>query len=656
MKVSVIIPCFNAIDKIGRCLSSLRAIDMAARDFEIIFVDDCSTDGTFSLLQHECSREPNWRVEQLAANSGSPSRPRNHGMNLAKGDYLFFLDCDDEILPDTLKLHLAHAKETKADIVRGYLLSDDGRNRIPMNRLQDWTKKISREERIKIIISRQSTVIVSLIRAKLLKKKRILWPEDIRMGEDTVFLVNVLAAAQNIEYLDHPTFIYNKLPSLTPSSTQVYGARELRDHLHVWTEANKLLRQEDINFISSRLQVSLQTALAGLLHRNQGDIDENIFNKFSAFICEHWETIRRFNYITRYKDILNSAHDGNFDLFKKLCRPRLVIAGYDLKFIKQAASGLESNFDIRFDEWRGHGDHDERQSRELLNWADYIWCEWLLGNAVWYTHNKRSGQRLIIRMHRFELSREFGDKLAINNVDAIVAVSAHFFERLLERFPNIPRNKARLLPNYVMTSNYCRDWNDHRLFTLGMIGILPSRKGLDKAIEVLTALRRHDPRYRLEIFGQRPEELAWIARDSVEMSYFQKCSNLIQQNNLGDAVSFNGHCDVKTALAKKHVGFILSTSDSQMEFPGPESFHLAIADGFAAGGIGLILDWMGAEYIWPKEFIFPSVDAIVTYIISFQGMPDRFRATSQSGLRFIEERYGSEQFLASFKKIFQEIV
>ena len=92
MKISIIIPCFNAIDKIGRCLASLNKINWPKSEFEVRFVDDCSDDGTFEYLRKICKATTNWYTEKLTINSGSPSRPRNFGVEKALGDYIFFLD------------------------------------------------------------------------------------------------------------------------------------------------------------------------------------------------------------------------------------------------------------------------------------------------------------------------------------------------------------------------------------------------------------------------------------------------------------------------------------------------------------------------------------------------------------------------------------
>ena len=655
MKISVIIPCYNAADKIGRCLASLRAIDLKKSDYEVLFIDDCSLDGTYVLLCQEAQSEPHWAAYQLEKNSGSPSQPRNLGIQKAKGKYVYFLDCDDEILPDALtQLHTA-AEAASADIVRSALVTFAGREKEPMNFIPDWNSDMPRREKIAAIIKSQSTVANSFIKSSVLREHAIEWPVNLRMGEDTVFLSTVLVSARNIEYIDIVTFIYNKLPSLTPASTRTYGRRELLDHLTVWRTAQDLLAQEGISYIEIRLHIGLRVALECLIFRSRGNLDEAIFQDFSQYINEHWETIRHFSYTARLKEFLLAIQAGDYTTFLRLARPRLLIAGHDLKFILDATSDLEKHFDIRIDEWKGHAIHDEAASRTHLEWAEYIWCEWLLGNAEWYSWNKKKHQRLVIRMHRMELERTHGDRLNIEAVDAVVAVSTLFFERLLECFPNIPREKARLVHNYVRTEEYDRTWHDDQLFTISMIGILPSRKGFLRGLEILHRLRQEDSRFRLEIFGKRPEELSWIARNPEEMAYFQKCNDFIQSNGLTDAVRFNGHVDVKTALAKYIVGYVLSVSDPDDGIPGGESFHLAVADGIASGGVGLVIKWPGAEFIWPKEIIVDNQTELYQTINRLKSDKKSFTNLSTLGIELMEKNYSISNFIIESLHIFDDL-
>lgn len=650
--VSVIVPCHNAVDKIGRCLAALAVMDIDPARHEVIFVDDCSTDGTHDLLAAACAARPHWRLARMAANSGSPSAPRNRGLDLAQGEYVFFLDCDDEILPDTLRLHLEQARATDADILRGHLIVENGTRREIANLLKDWSQDLDRAGRIRRIIGGQSTTVCSLIRRDLLWDHAIRWRGDLRMGEDTLFLIAVLTAAARIEYLDHPTFIYVKTASLTPSSTQNYGERELGDHLAVWRAAIGLLAPQGVDYIGLRLQVALQSALRMMIFFGRGDITPATFAAFGAFLRAHARQIAGFGLSARMKELLALAAGGDRAGFDLACRPRLVVAGYDLKFITAILPQLAAQYDIRLDEWTGHDHHDQARSRVCLDWGEIIWCEWLLGNARWYARHKRRGQILVARMHRFELGRDFGEDPAMTNLDRVVVVSALFFERLLERFPQMSRAQTRLLPNYVETGRYSRATDPDRRFTLAMVGALPARKGLARAIPLLAALRRIDPRYRLNIYGKAPDDLPWLAKDPVEMNYFRECAAAAAE--LGTALSWRGHVDTARTLAEDGVGIVLSLSDPDPGFPGPESFHLAVADGFAAGGVGLVRHWQGAEYVWPAEFILPDDAAIMQKILSWREAPELYEAAAAAGHAFVETRYGIDRIAARMRDILRQ--
>lgn len=646
MKISVIIPCHNAAGKIGPCLDSLRAQSLGRDLFEVIFVDDCSTDDTVGILRVACRDNRNWRVITLEANSGSPSRPRNVGVAAAAGEYVFYLDCDDELFPDTLASYLDLAGRSQADLVRGYLVADDGVTRKEMNRLPVFAPGSSKQERAQTFIGRQSTTVCQLVRTSLLRNNGIAWPETLRMGEDTLFMVDVLVAANVIEYIDHPTFVYHKAVNGHASSTQTYGARELRNHLAVWGEAERRLAVIGISYLELRLRAGLQSVLLSLTRYYTHDIPEELFLEFCAFIDAHQARVRQFPYGERLKSILGTVYQRDFQAFLLEIRPRLVIAGYDLKFIRGAIPELDRFFAIRIDEWTGHDSHDQAASRRHLDWAEIIFCEWLLGNAVWYSENKRPDQRLIVRVHRFELTTPWCQRIDHAKVDRFIAVSVYFVEKVIERV-GCPRGKVVLVPNYIDTRLYEREGSAERVYNLAMIGILPRKKGYRQGLEVLRELVAHDVRYNLTVFGKLPAEVPWLAKNADEMSYYDACEQFIAEHCLGSHVRFAGWVDVTREM--KNIGFVLSTSEKDELF---ESFHLAPADGFAGGGVGLMLPWNGVEYIYPAEFLCADIDTMVARIRSLNTL-DALAESSTRGREFIDERYSVAVFCALIRSFTQ---
>lgn len=93
--LSIIIPVYNSHDTLERCISFI--LNQNYKDFEAIFVDDCSTDESDIILQKYCKLYPNKIIYTKTKRNGGPGYARNIGMNIAKGTYITFIDSDDWI-------------------------------------------------------------------------------------------------------------------------------------------------------------------------------------------------------------------------------------------------------------------------------------------------------------------------------------------------------------------------------------------------------------------------------------------------------------------------------------------------------------------------------------------------------------------------------
>jgi glycosyltransferase involved in cell wall biosynthesis len=100
---------------LDRLVRSLDRQTMQQGDFEVIFVDDGSPDGTWSQLESVQRERSNVTIEPIE-HTGWPSRPRNVGMTIARGDYVIFVDHDDEIFPDGLRAAWQFAADHDLDV------------------------------------------------------------------------------------------------------------------------------------------------------------------------------------------------------------------------------------------------------------------------------------------------------------------------------------------------------------------------------------------------------------------------------------------------------------------------------------------------------------------------------------------------------------
>ena len=111
-KVSLIIPVYNTVKYLRRCLES--AVSQTYENMEIICVDDGSTDGSEKIVDEFAARDG--RIIAVHQENRGESNARNTGLRIASGDYIGFMDCDDWIEPDMYEFLYHLLKANGADI------------------------------------------------------------------------------------------------------------------------------------------------------------------------------------------------------------------------------------------------------------------------------------------------------------------------------------------------------------------------------------------------------------------------------------------------------------------------------------------------------------------------------------------------------------
>ncbi len=114
MKVSVIIPVYNVEPYITECLESVRR--QTLKDIEILCVNDASTDGSFEIVKRMAAVDQRIQCFENSRNLGLAST-RNYGLEMARGQYIYFLDSDDMIRPEAMAQLYRRAVEDELDAV-----------------------------------------------------------------------------------------------------------------------------------------------------------------------------------------------------------------------------------------------------------------------------------------------------------------------------------------------------------------------------------------------------------------------------------------------------------------------------------------------------------------------------------------------------------
>ena len=255
--ISVIIPMYNAERYIGLTLESVLAQEF--NDFELILIDDCSTDRTLEIAKS--INDPRIEIIENKENLGGANGPgvvRNIGIERARGEFIYIMDNDDVILPDALKILLDTAVKTGADVVinaKNFLVENNdfmSFAEIPNLLIQDRGKKTSdtvagdlKKRLLEEYALNNSPAAPwnHLYRREFLKRSGVRF-RPIEIHDDGVFLIELLCATPNIVKIDEPFYIWRRQnESITHSTLFNFEgfAKRVRSFLRITDSLDEIL-------------------------------------------------------------------------------------------------------------------------------------------------------------------------------------------------------------------------------------------------------------------------------------------------------------------------------------------------------------------------------------------------------------------------------
>jgi glycosyltransferase involved in cell wall biosynthesis len=288
---------------------------------------------------------------------------------------------------------------------------------------------------------------------------------------------------------------------------------------------------------------------------------------------------------------------------------RVLVSGYDLKFIRELAGLLAArpDLDVTLDEWawltKGTG-----RTEGLSTGADSIVAEWARPNAVWLSRRKGQHQFLVVRLHRYELDSPYPREIVIENVDAVVYISPWTGRRIADEL-GWPSEKLVFIPNFVDVDWFDRPKLRGAQFGIGIVGVEWANKRFDLALDILAEVRRHDPRFALFVRSKMPWQNAYAWARSQEREHVGRCFERIEQDPLlRGSVAFSPPGRDMAGWYRR-IGHILSTSDI-------EGSHVAAAEGMASGAVPVMRPWQGASELYGEEWVHDSVQHAADAILN----------------------------------------
>ena len=206
--ISIIVPMYNTEKYIKQCLESVAA--QTFKDYELIVVDDCSTDNSVSIVKNMSDQfEGRLQLIKLNKNNGTPGVPRNKALRNAKGKYIIFLDSDDLFIDTALEELYNIAEQTEADVLHAshFITASDGSEDFTVNtpiEVKSWENGKS--------VTKVTPVTDNLAeRINVYCKKGFIWSCWNKFFKRDFLVSNKIEFANNMTYSEDMPFCFKSL-------------------------------------------------------------------------------------------------------------------------------------------------------------------------------------------------------------------------------------------------------------------------------------------------------------------------------------------------------------------------------------------------------------------------------------------------------------
>lgn len=205
-KISVIIPIYNAEKYLAECLKSV--VEQTFTDFEIICINDGSSDGSLRILQD--FRKKDERIKIIDQKNAGVSAARNAGLKLATCKYIGFVDSDDTLEKNFFETLFVAAQENNADIVFSRELSSSD----TLSPEKIYSRSDIRSEILPLYFKQDNynPIWNKLYAASIIKENNILFPVDRTHGEDGEFNIKFLYHSECLKVIAYSGYHYRETP------------------------------------------------------------------------------------------------------------------------------------------------------------------------------------------------------------------------------------------------------------------------------------------------------------------------------------------------------------------------------------------------------------------------------------------------------------
>lgn len=243
--ITVIVPVYNCEKTLDRCLNSITC--QGYSNLEILLIDDGSKDKSVEICDAWAQKDK--RIKVVHKKNGGVSSARNEGLKLATGEYVSFVDSDDEISPDFYGEMLGMIEEKCGDVcVCAYKMRN-------LN-LQEKIVRLNLPSGVCSFADLSQSELINQVWTKLWKKKCVtsLFDEKMKFGEDNAFVLQNIGDDSKICYVDKPLYVYYEYESSLSNNFNVKMIDDFVLLLEIWLKRfGKLDKQICYNALYKKL-------------------------------------------------------------------------------------------------------------------------------------------------------------------------------------------------------------------------------------------------------------------------------------------------------------------------------------------------------------------------------------------------------------------
>lgn len=235
-KISIIVPAYNSAATIERCIRSI--INQTFKDWELIVIDNASTDGTFEVVNTLSHSDD--RIRLQSENKKGVSNARNRGLDVANGEYLCFVDSDDTVEPNYLEEFYRYSSNDL--VVCGYYVDyyDMGKKVRSDNHLPEsvkWDSTIAKDSLLPTFANGYIHICCNKLFKRSIIEKFDLRFKPYPVNEDYIFIMKYLLYADSICVLNKPLYHWIRVANTTTGVNSIPS-----NLLSIYNESHQLTR------------------------------------------------------------------------------------------------------------------------------------------------------------------------------------------------------------------------------------------------------------------------------------------------------------------------------------------------------------------------------------------------------------------------------